>query len=132
MITKKVNRYYCEYCKKANCSAASISRHEKACTMNPNRTCRMCALLDLEQPRMSDLLNVLPKPKITEEYDIVTFRNVGEIEEKMKKLREVTENCPACILAALRQKGIPVRAISSFNFTEECSAFWSIFNERTY
>jgi len=132
MITKRVNRYYCEHCKKANCSAASISRHEKACTMNPNRACRMCAMRNLEQREMSDLLVILPNPNIIENDDILTLTNVGEVEEKMGELREATEGCPACILATLRQKEIPVPAISSFNFTEECNEWWSLFNEETY
>jgi len=130
MITKKVNRYYCEFCKKANCSAPSISRHEKSCTLNPNRICRMCLICDLEQSKMSDLMKILPKPVIIDDnLGFQTIVNIKEIEEGMEKLREVTENCPACILATIRQIGIPVPAIQSFSFTEECKSFWADFNQ---
>lgn len=134
MKVRKVNRYYCDFCKKANCSASSISRHESACTKNPNRACRMCAMLDLEQPKMKDLLRILPNPKKfsyeqdgTKQY----FSNFWvQVEKAMPALRKKTNNCPACILAALRQKGIPVLIAESFNFTEECEAWWSIFNDQ--
>ena len=130
MITKKVNRYYCEYCKKANCSASSISRHEKACTLNPNRICRMCGIFDLEQTKMADLLTILPKPVTTkDEYGFITLINIKEIEAAMPKLKEITEDCPACILATLRQMEIPVREITSFNFTKGCKDWWADFNK---
>ena len=130
MITKKVNRYYCEFCKKANCSASSISRHEKSCTLNPDRICRMCAMFDLEQRKMSDLLKILPTPVIIEDDEMgLTLINVKEIESAMEKLRSVNDNCPACLLATIRQMGIPVPAVSSFNFTEECKSAWACLNE---
>ena len=37
----------------------------------------------------------------------------------MPKLRELAENCPACIMAALRCKKIPVPMVESFKYTEE-------------
>lgn len=62
MRVKKVNRYYCEFCKKSGQSASHISKHEKRCTLNPNRHCGMCAMLENEQPGIKDLLSVLPNP----------------------------------------------------------------------
>ena len=130
MITKKVNRYYCEFCKKANYSAPSISKHEKSCTLNPDRICGMCAIFGIEQSEMSDLIKILPKPVIiADDMGFETLVNIEEIEACMERLRDVTGNCPACILATLRQRGIPVPAINSFNFTAECEAWWSDFND---
>lgn len=37
----------------------------------------------------------------------------------MPELRELTQNCPACIMAALRCKKIPVPLVDSFNFKDE-------------
>ena len=90
----------------------------------------MCAIFDLEQPQMSDLIKILPTPVITDDdMGFLTVINIKEIESAMEKLRSVTENCPACILATIRQMGIPVPAINSFNFTEECKSWWADFNE---
>lgn len=45
MLLKKV--YYCDFCKKKGMSAASMSKHEKHCTLNSNRQCRLCILHSL-------------------------------------------------------------------------------------
>lgn len=39
-IIKKV--YYCDFCKKHGLSSGSLKKHEKHCTNNPNRFCRIC------------------------------------------------------------------------------------------
>ncbi len=130
MRRRKVWRYYCEFCKKSNCSAASISRHEKRCTLNPDRHCGMCAVAELGQKPMSVLVDLLADITIKEkrgEYGIDIALG-GDMDEALERLRDETENCPACILAALRQKGIPV-PMTKFNFTEACKEFWSYVNK---
>ena len=135
MRTKKVNRYYCDYCKKSGCSASHMSRHEKRCTMNPNRKCGVCGLMEEEQPAMSELLKVLPKasdyPPVEDEFGGQTLPQelLDLTEAAMPRLRKVANNCPACILAAIRQSGVPVPAVSSFDFTTEMKGVWSDFND---
>lgn len=128
MKKKKVWRYYCEWCKKSGCSGYWMRKHEQRCTMNPDRKCGFCHLLDHVQPDIADLLAVLPNPT---DHETSGFVNDGfayrgyrltlnaAITEALPRLRELTGNCPACILAALRQKGIPP-IVSDFNFKEEC------------
>ena len=134
-------RYYCSFCKKSGGSSGHMATHEKHCTMNPNRICRMCAMFDFDQPDLAELIASLPNPeKYCEEhtvtlefgksYSVISFPGLEKaVEKAMSKLREKTQNCPACIMAALRQAKIPVRAIESFSFTEECKAWWDEFNE---
>lgn len=136
MKVKRVNRYYCEHCKKSGCSARHIRHHEERCTMNPDRKCGMCAnLLKVEQQPTETLLALLPEPESLwsdgggEAFGFIYTEN---LQTAMKKLREVTEDCPACILAALRQKGIPVALINDFNFTAECEAVWAEINRENY
>ena len=86
MKRKKVWRYYCDFCKKSGCSGGHMKEHEQHCTMNPDRTCRMCDLLEEEQAETQTLVDAL--------------LNGG-----MKRLRTHTI-CPACLLAAIRQSGI--------------------------
>lgn len=128
MRTKRVNRYYCDFCKKAGQARHTILKHESRCTLNPNRTCGVCEMLaDLRtvaQRPMAELLAALP------EWD----RGVGQWSETqpdvdLPALRAVANNCPACILAALRQKGIPVPAVSGFDFDAEMKAIWNEINE---
>ena len=125
MKRKRVWRYYCEFCGKTNCSASSISRHEKRCTMNPDRHCGMCATSDLPQKPMPELLATLEGIEISETTDEygVSIKFEGDMDAALLRLRDKAENCPACILAALRQKGIPV-PMTTFKFTDECHEFW--------
>lgn len=135
MKVKKVNRYYCEYCKKSGCSGYWMKKHEQRCTMNPNRTCGYCDLLNQPQPEISDLLAILPDPKEYVETDdenrnwwYSSIMLDTHLEEAMPKLRELAGNCPACIMSALRQKGIPVPMAQSFDFKVECQKIWDEVN----
>jgi hypothetical protein len=107
MITKKVNRYYCEFCGKSGCNAAYIKIHEEHCTLNPHRTCNVCrTFLDQEQPDLGVIIGRLPMAQVglwhgEEDSPALTDR---QIMEGIAMLREATGDCPACILAALRQK----------------------------
>ncbi len=82
MRRKRVWRYYCDHCKKSGCSKPAMEKHERHCIRNDNRECRMCAALNggTNQP-MSEL--------------------VAAANESMKKLREVSDDCPICMLAAI-------------------------------
>lgn len=84
MKTKRVLRYYCDHCRKGGCGKAAMIRHELHCIKNPNRECRMCALLDSAPEPMPDLIESLQQDGID-------------------GLRKKTEGCPACMLAAIVQ-----------------------------
>jgi len=129
MKTKRVLRYYCEYCKKSGCSKRHIRHHEERCTLNPNRVCGYCKFLEREQPKIIDLLALLPNPDDFKWYSS-TFTTA--VEESLPKLREATESCPACIMAALRQKGIPVPIATNFDFKKECQKIWDEINRESW
>lgn len=114
MRVRKVNRYYCDFCKKANCSAASINKHEKHCTMNPNRECGMCDVVKNKPVPMKKLLQVTPTTNATKEL--------------LEPLRGLTDNCPACILSALRQSGCTDYAL--FDYKKEVETFWAEVREQ--
>ena len=133
MRIKKVNRYYCEFCKKAGCSGGHISRHESACTLNPNRICRMCKAVGGAQKSISDLVAILPNVEnyLNRDFDGVSYSGLGDATDRaLPLLRKLTDGCPACILAALRQAKIPIPA-TSFKFTEECRSVWAELNRES-
>ena len=70
---------------------------------------------------MVEMLAALPDP--TAYHASYSTELHTELREKteaaMPKLRELAENCPACIMAALRCKTIPVPMVESFKYTEE-------------
>lgn len=135
MKVKKVNRYYCEFCKKAGCSGGHIAKHEKHCTMNPNRICRMREKLHFIQPKISLVLEVLPNPadyEIEDKCNGYSDQFDVDIASGMSKLRKITKTCPMCVMAALRQKGIPIPVVKSFNYKEECASIWAAYNDEQH
>ena len=117
MRKKKVWRYWCDFCNKGGCGCFQMKIHEKHCTMNPNRQCRICPYIDLGKTQP---INVL----------IVALGNGDTL--GMSNLRRLCGNCPACILSAIRQSGIEnKRQIDSilesdnFIFQEELKSFWA-------
>ena len=136
MRKKKIWRYYCDFCKKANCSGGSIKKHESRCTLNPDRYCGFCHLLEQDQPDLQKAIKLLPKPddfiEIAEEGygKCVSYDKLqAEVKKALPALRDLVGNCPACILAALRQAGIPVPLAADFDFKKESASVWADFNE---
>ncbi|MES2973414.1 MAG: hypothetical protein V4757_07385 [Pseudomonadota bacterium] len=126
-------RHYCDFCKKAGGSSYHMQRHEKSCTLNPGRVCRLSERLSGGNPaEMAEMLALLPDPAL---YQTNEGMAVGEtrlddaaitpvVEAAMPALRELVEDCPICILAALRQKKIPVPIVDSFDFKKELANVW--------
>jgi len=90
MRTAMRPRYYCDYCSKGNGSPSAMKRHESGCTLNPNRVCGMCrmmvnAKLAEWSPTRDELVRILDT-------------------EGFEAMRKSANNCPACILSALRTK----------------------------
>lgn len=138
-------RYYCGFCKKVSGLRTAMEKHEKGCTLNPGRDCGICAFLNTGGAPLAELMALLPDPaKFTRmeswdagdefggsgEYEVVDDEGLrSAVHAVLPKLRELTENCPACILAALRQRGIPVPLVTDFNWTTEFKEAQSAMNE---
>nr|WP_320132355.1 hypothetical protein [uncultured Holophaga sp.] len=85
-------RYYCDHCGKGTGSPSFMRRHEPSCTANPARVCRMCG-------------SATPPPELVD----ILLRPGNALEDwkaKMDDLRRETDNCPACILAVIRQSRV--------------------------
>lgn len=87
MTRKPAYRYKCDFCGKCGYSASAMKTHEKHCTANPARECRVCKMLEVEQKPIEDLA-------------AAAFRGI-------KALTDEAEGCPACMLAAIRKIGPP-------------------------
>ena len=137
MIRKKRWRYYCEFCKKSGGSAHHMRYHEAHCTMNPKRECGVCQYTENDgaQPEIKDLLACLPPAEMFEaacmDEDIAKelFPDFSQhrITQGMHNLRKAAGNCPACILAALRQHGV-ISDLVGFDFKKEMDAVWEDVN----
>lgn len=106
-------RYYCDFCKKSGASSFHMLNHEKKCTSNPDRVCGICNTAGFTQ-QSSD--------KLKEAF------NKGGLEE----LRELSWNCPVCILATLKASMTPQetyeRYEKDFDYKKEIEAFWQEHN----
>lgn len=73
---------------------------------------------------------------VTEEVapSMATLVESIEHDAKITKLRAAAHNCPACILAALRQSGVMapdgegMPFVPEFDFKAECGAMWAEVN----
>ena len=129
---KKVKRwrYYCDYCKKSGGSGGHMKNHELSCTANPDRKCKFCYHAEVEQPKTQDMIDLVNK-FITSfiwgnkgEWSNILKDDVTE-EQVLKELRELTNNCPACILTAMRltmTTGLFSKEL--FDFQKAKKAFW--------
>lgn len=133
MKVKKVNRYYCDHCKKSGCSAHHIRKHEKGCTLNPERECGMCKMVDSSGQRpLAELMALLPDITHTKNrfgFECLSEEMRATLDAAFASLREATGNCPACILAAIRQRYHEKPYLFEFDFKKEVKEVWDNINE---
>jgi hypothetical protein len=102
----------------------------------------MCKLSEDEQPAIQTLLAILPDPsqfihhEESNDVDYVWIDD-GKLEAAVKEvfpaLCEATGYCPACIMAAIRQKGIPAPVTRAFfDYKKMKEEFFSSVNTDTY
>jgi len=140
MRMKTVTRYNCDFCNKRGFSASHMTKHERHCTLNPNRDCRVCALLengwdaDFERKTLPELIAMLPDPGQMLAVDCCDtnneYRKMTEaLEAVLPAFRDATGGCPACMMAALRQAKIPVPMMEGFDFKQEMQNIMDSINE---
>jgi hypothetical protein len=118
-------RYGCDYCKKVGGSKRHMAKHEEGCTNNPSRVCRLHEVVTGGEeipPTVQELMTALEDGG----YPLLV---------------EVSHNCPACKLAALRQSWVkpdddepwpaePQDGREKFDFKAELASVWSEHNSR--
>jgi hypothetical protein len=150
MKKRKVWRYWCDHCGKGGCGGGAIAKHERHCCRNPSRICRV----HKSEERPDAVLS--PQRPIAEL--IAVFEAEGTGEERLARLRKLSDECPFCILSALLQssalrrsrdeyqrdrdattsddlaagyfspKDELIDARDAFDFKKEKDAFWSFWN----
>jgi hypothetical protein len=131
MRQKQVWRYWCDYCKKAGLQKAAMIRHETHCTLNPNRRCRVCDIIGWAPDDLPKWIAMLPDPAQYKKYDSGEYFHGGltvDANLSLPSLRKAAGGCPACIMAAIRLRGIPVPMVTDFNFTDEMKKIWRMVN----
>jgi len=139
MREKPVTRYICEFCGKTGYSKGHMRKHEAHCTKNPNRLCRMCDMDERKAPTpelLALMVAVVPKigdyMSMTDDgMDFIDDSGAAKaIKEVWPRITEGCHECPACIMAVLRQAGFPLPIVSSFwTYSEACKEFWNKINK---
>ena len=110
-------------------------KHEAHCTMNPNRVCGFCKTAGNKTTSMDEMLVVLQKQLYWQYTHLVNqddeeIITIPQLEETaIKELRDISDNCPACILSALRQGKAIVASYGVFNYESEVESFWKDMNK---
>lgn len=73
-----------------------MEQHENSCTLNPDRECKFCLSLEIVQQPLKRLIAALGID--AKDGDTEKIRK-----ERLNRLREVADGCPACMLATIRQ-----------------------------
>ncbi|MGA7885256.1 MAG: hypothetical protein WCA44_05890 [Acidobacteriaceae bacterium] len=127
----KAWRYKCDFCGKNGRQKSSMVRHEIGCTANPDRICKIhhhATGEDLpSSPPVAEMLTLLREHSKDEDHGL-------------KALRDFVDNCPCCILAAIRQSGLckgyadedgyspPAIGPEQFDFKKELASLWAEVN----
>ena len=108
MKTKLKKVYYCDFCKKYRLTKNSMELHEKHCTLNPNRECRVCGNKTMVNKEDVEFIkkNRVSFQEIKGEIGSTV---IGSTVIGIEKLKEAVgylkkkHNCPMCIFSILRQ-----------------------------
>lgn len=115
----KKNVYYCEYCKKHSLSSYSMKLHEKHCTKNNNRKCRLCKHNGIKTPNFKGLLHIDKK---------CSWRTNIKI-DKIQFLKKFNY-CPICAFAYLRKINFKIElyynnSICEFDLKKEIKNYYN-------
>ena len=125
MICKLKKIWYCQFCGKHY--HRNNTRHEKHCTANPDRYCRLCETV-------RDYHVIVKHFK--EQIEVEKHEYYGGLDEitvirapMLSDIREAVDNCPACILTIMRLTGLVAPWFNlHFNYREEKEKWWAIVN----
>ena len=129
MKVKTIKAYYCDFCGKRMLSGGWMSRHEKGCTMNPGRECRMCEGVDIRSLTKKYSRGII----ITEGSTEFGSRFTAEWEKYARKFKiediiDDCDGCPACSFAVLRLSGQNhhwiTDLIGPFNYKAIRNKYW--------
>ncbi len=134
MIVKKKNVYYCEFCKKK--SLRSLKTHEKHCTGNPDRECRLCDNKPIKPiiEKYQEYFHV----RETRNHSYISALDTIEITPVFKKeftlkdlVNELDYICPNCIFALIRCLGLNrywMNKKYKFDYQKALANWWAVAN----
>lgn len=131
----KKNVYYCDFCKKK--SLRSLKTHEKHCTGNPDRECRLCDNKPIrpiiEKYQKYFHIRETKKHSYIAELDEIIITPIFKKEFTLQDLiNELDYECPNCILALIRCLGLNCWYFEKkykYDYKNELDGWWHVINE---
>lgn len=126
----KKNVYYCDYCKKKGLSRWHLIVHEKHCTGNVHRECRVCSQGNDISKAVNELKKRFEWVERPSSYQTMTGRlewEGGEI--TIKEIGDHADGCPACMLTIIRGLDISLYHTFDFNYQDAMVQWWAAVNE---
>jgi hypothetical protein len=118
VIEKTVKAYICDHCGKKQYAKGAMARHERHCTANPGRKCRLCERVEVATGGDKANVDLAVLVEVLKNSSLLPM-------DRMAKVRELTD-CPACILAAIRQSGIWAEYIEATKGPDESCSFYAV------
>lgn len=128
MKTVKKNVYYCDYCNKRSLSAFHMQNHERGCTANPDRECRLCGEnrhIKLFIERLKERFEIREcEPDEFMGHTLEVAWKGSQI--KLDEIIEFTEGCPNCTLAILRQTKLNYKIFGfKYDYKAMLNSWWA-------
>lgn len=128
--TRKI--YYCDFCHKHKHFSGIMAEHEKHCTANPNRECRMCGEVGINKEYVRKLRTAYKTLMSHKGKDGASDMGITGtyVHNFNKRVNEIYKSlgCPACMLAILRQN--KSSWTFDWNYQEELKKYWEIENDK--
>lgn len=82
-------------------------------------------------PDPAKFMKTIPASEYNQEYQLLDDEAIKPlIAAALPELGHLCEHCPVCMLAAFRQKKIPVPIVDGFNYKEEMKETWKEIHSR--
>ena len=132
MKTLKKNVYYCDFCKKHGMSAGHMAKHEKHCTGNPNRECRVCKEpieIGEEAKKLRARFKFVDDDVFGRPESVSIKVEWIDKEITMDEIDEIIQECPVCKLALMRQSELTHFVFSNtalkFDYKKALDTYWA-------
>lgn len=137
MRVVRKNVYYCDYCTKR--SLRSLIKHEKHCTANPDRVCRLCGRESIKE--IIEKYRGMFEIKKAIDYSswvggVEKIEVVYKTEFILKDIiDELDYTCPNCILAIIRCLDLNRYYFEEkykFDYEKALYEWWNALNEKEW
>lgn len=126
-------RFFCDHCKKSGGTSHHMLKHERGCTANPDRVCGICDRIGINAAPLAELIAFVRQAGKSEYDEHSDHYWLSVDAEAFAQLKQKADECPCCILAALRQTKAEVKGGALlFDFKKELKEIWSRYDDDAY